>query len=65
MSRLPNYERAIIDIRKIEDYCLNTEHPHGRHKARVFRTALGVGTSDSDWLRQTILDGLRHGHGNS
>lgn len=26
MARLPNSERAILDIRKIEDYCLNPEH---------------------------------------
>jgi hypothetical protein len=39
MARLPNSERAILDIRKIEDYCLNPEHPRGRHKARLFVSA--------------------------
>jgi hypothetical protein len=40
---LPNGENAILDLRKLEDYCLSTEHARGRHKARVFRDALGVG----------------------
>jgi hypothetical protein len=34
-SRLPNGEQAILDIRKIEGYCLCRSHPRGRHKARV------------------------------
>jgi hypothetical protein len=36
MTRLPFTERATIDIRKLEDYCLDPGHPRGRHKARVF-----------------------------
>ena len=34
--RLPNGERAVIDIRKLQEYCLNSQHPRGRNKARVF-----------------------------
>jgi hypothetical protein len=58
MPRLPNSERAILDIRKLEDYCLNPQHPRGRHKARVFREALGVTQSDSSWLRSSLLAAL-------
>ncbi len=36
-KRLPHGDQAILDMRKIEDYCLNPSHPRGRHKARVFR----------------------------
>jgi hypothetical protein len=39
-SLLPNGARAILDIRKLADYCLNPAHLRGRHKARVFRQAL-------------------------
>lgn len=53
MSPLPN--RLDLDLRKIEDYCLNPDHPRGRHKARVFREALGIGRSDAAWLRSTLL----------
>ncbi|HXG48805.1 MAG TPA: hypothetical protein VNO52_14360, partial [Methylomirabilota bacterium] len=34
--RLPNGERAIVDIQKLTAYCLNLQHTRGRHKARVF-----------------------------
>jgi hypothetical protein len=61
MPNLPNAEHAIFDIRKIADYCLNPEHPRGRHKARVFRDALELRQEDADWLRAALLDGVRHG----
>ena len=61
MASLPNAENAILDIRKIEDYCLSPAHPRGRHKARVFREALGLGRSDAGWLREVLLNGSRHG----
>src|SRR2546423_15226945 len=39
---LPNYERAEILRSKIEGYALNPTHePDGKHKARVFKSALG------------------------
>jgi hypothetical protein len=55
MNRLPNPDQAALDIRRIEDYCLNPSHPRGRHKARVFRQALGLERSDSAWLRDVLL----------
>jgi len=58
MSRLPNSERAVLDVRKLEEYCLSPEHPRGRHKARVFRDALGIRQAEADWLRSAILAGL-------
>jgi hypothetical protein len=61
VARLPNADRAILDIRKIEDYCLSPAHPRGWHKARVFREALGIGRTDAEWLRHALLDGLREG----
>ena len=33
----PNGERAIVDIAKLTDYCLNPEHARGKHKARIRR----------------------------
>ncbi|TAN47098.1 MAG: hypothetical protein EPN21_18625 [Methylococcaceae bacterium] len=52
---LPNASSAIIDIAKLRDYCLNPLHPEGRHKARVFATALGIVRKDAEWLRTAIL----------
>ena len=60
MVLLPNYHRAILDLRKIEDYCLNPDHPRGRHKAQVFRGALGINRADAEWLRSAILRAMRH-----
>jgi hypothetical protein len=60
-THLPNADHAILDIRKIEDYCLNPSHPRGRHKARVFREALNLQRSDAAWLRQVLLEAVRSG----
>jgi hypothetical protein len=52
MAGLQDGAQAILELRKLEDYCLNPGHPRGRHKARVFRDALGIGRSDASWLRE-------------
>ena len=57
--RLPNAEKAIIDLRKLRDYCLNPLHPEGRHKARVFAATLGIGRQDADWLCAEIQSAIR------
>ncbi len=59
MATLPNSELAILDLRKLEDYCLDPAHPRGRHKARVFREALAINRGDSAWLRQELLSAAR------
>lgn len=56
VTHLPNGDRAIVDIRKLADYCLNPSHPRGRHKARVFRQAAGLQQGDAGWLRDALLE---------
>jgi hypothetical protein len=56
---LPHAERAVLDVRKLEDYCLSPSHPRGRHKARVFREVLNIAQSDAAWLRDTLLQAAR------
>ena len=56
--RLPNAENAFVDIAKLRDYCLNPEHPEGKHKARVFLAKLGITKDDAEGLRQAILEGV-------
>ena len=56
MSRLPNSDQLILDLRKLQDYCLSATHPRGKHKARVFREALGLTGESAEWLRATLLD---------
>lgn len=53
---LPNAEKALLDTRKISGYCLNPEHPRGKHKARVFASALGLSQDDTEILGKALLD---------
>ncbi len=54
--KLPNANRAFVDVGKLRDYSLSAEHEEGKHKARVFADALGLKSDDADWLRQKLLD---------
>ena len=54
--RLPNSNKALVEIEKLRDYSLNPNHPVGKHKARVFRAALGITLKDADWLRERALE---------
>ena len=53
--KLPNAEHAVVELQKLEDYCLNPAHPRGKHKARVFANALGICRADARELRERIL----------
>ena len=53
--RMPNSERAVVDIRKLRDYCLSPEHPRGRHKARVFAARLGLTADKAGEPRGALL----------
>jgi hypothetical protein len=57
---LPNVDRAVVDIAKLRDYCLNPDHEDGKHKARVFASALGLRQGDADWLRVRLLEAAAH-----
>src|SRR5690348_6067559 len=57
--RLANADRAIVDIAKLCDYCLSTEHLRGRHKAHVFAAALGLTAADAEQLRGGLLQAVR------
>jgi len=60
---LPNIANADIDLQKLTDYVLNAGHPEGRHKARVFLsaldvTALDVTALDATWLASAMRSRL-------
>jgi len=63
--KLPGGDRAIVDIAKLRDYCLNPGHPRGRHKARVFASTLGLTPSDAGLLRENLLRAAREGNATS
>ena len=52
---LPNADQAEVDLRKLSEYCLSPAHPVGKHKAVVFRAALGLTADDAPRLRERIL----------
>jgi len=53
--KLPNGASSVVDIVKLQDYCLSSQHPEGIHKARVFLSALGMSSSDAEKLREILL----------
>ena len=57
--KLPNGARAIVDIDKLRNYCLNPEHRRGRHKARVFEVSLGMTIEHAAELRAALLAAAR------
>jgi hypothetical protein len=52
--KLPQGERAIVPLEKLLGYCLNVNHDSGKHKARVFASALGVTADNAEVLRDLI-----------
>ena len=52
--KLPNAEKAVIELDKFTEYALNPDHPSGRHKARVFVSALGLTIKDAVFLQEQV-----------
>jgi len=57
--KVPNADHALVDIRKLRDYCLDPAHRTGKHKARVFLAALGMTADDAEVLRNALLTAVR------
>jgi hypothetical protein len=49
----------VVEVAKLRDYCLSDSHPRGRHKARVFRSRLGLTAEHADLLLRALLDAAR------
>jgi hypothetical protein len=58
MPILKNARVAIIEPDKLARYCLDLAHEDGRHKARVFKTALGFDRSNAGDLIRAIRTGI-------
>ncbi|MEO8339929.1 MAG: DUF6883 domain-containing protein [Nitrospirota bacterium] len=56
--KLPNAERAFVDVRKLRDYCLSTDHPRGQHKARLFKRVLGWTADQAEDVRRRLLEAV-------
>jgi hypothetical protein len=53
------FGNIVVDVAKLRDYCLSETHPRGRHKARVFRSRLGLTAGDAGLLRRELLEAVR------
>lgn len=54
--KIANADRAVVDIVKLSGYCLNKQHPRGKHKARLFETMLDLTDQDARGLQATLLE---------
>src|SRR6266850_3466887 len=53
--KLPNGERAIVDVRKkLLGYCLDKSHRVGKHKAVVFESVLGITPQNAEILAAAL-----------
>src|SRR6266702_928781 len=59
--KLPNAAKAVVDVRKLRNYCLDPASPKGRNKARVF-AALGVTQELAEFLRRSLLTAASEEH---
>ena len=62
---LPGAARADVVIEKLTGYCLNPNHPRGRHKARLFWSVLGLDIRHAAWLRDALIEAARTGEANA
>jgi hypothetical protein len=56
---LARWEKVTVDIAKLRNYCLNPQHPRGKHKARVFEATLGLTSDDAHLLQEALLNAVR------
>ena len=52
--KLSNGDNAVIPMDKLTEYCLNPNHSSGKHKARVFASALGITAEKAEDLSALI-----------
>ena len=57
--KLPHPESTIIDDHKLTGYSLNLNHADGRHKARVFKSALNLDIDDVQFLKNALLEAVK------
>jgi len=56
MAKFPNRKNAVIEISKLEKYCLNPLHQRGKHKAKVFKSVLNISNKDINFLYEKLLE---------
>src|SRR5262245_19385752 len=59
--QLPNGAHAVVPLEKPRDYCLNSTHRVGGHKAHVFEAVLVLTATHTEELQQHLLAIARTG----
>ncbi|MBX3267452.1 MAG: hypothetical protein KF831_12180 [Acidobacteria bacterium] len=57
--RIPKADKAVVEMRKLTDYCLDLSSEVGGHKARVFASALGLRKEDAFKLSALLKIAVR------
>jgi Domain of unknown function (DUF6883) len=60
----PRFHDVFVDPSKLCGYCLSDQHPRGRHKARVFRSRLGLTARDAELLQGALVAAVHDRPGN-
>jgi hypothetical protein len=50
----------IVDIEKLRHYCRSLRHERGKHKTRIFASALGLTSVNAAWLRDRLPETASH-----
>ncbi len=53
--KIRDADNAVVDLAKLQLYCLDPRHPRGVVKARQFEARLGLGSRDAELLRHELL----------
>lgn len=53
--KLPNAERAVVDMAKLREYVLSETHPVGHHKSKIMRAAFGFRPGHEETLAALLL----------
>ena len=48
-------DNGVVDLARLQLYCLDPKHPRGVAKARQFEARLGLGSRDAELLRDELL----------
>ena len=57
---LANVDKAVFDMAKLTSYSMNAAHPSGKHKARVWKAALGLEKDQAPLIEKQIMAWLAH-----
>ena len=52
-------EHAVVDLAKLQLYCLDQSHPRGGRKAKQFEARLGIASQNAEELQQQLLEAVK------